>query len=149
MVAAQPTLRACAADGKPTPRGHLYMTGINISTRIGGWRVRRFPDRKMDKKTTIRALQIAALIALPVLLAAHSNVPPAGYAGVPGENGTCTSCDRITAPTGNVRVTLPGAATCTAGAPQPLQAVVSDAVASRWEFKVPARLAGNTATQAG
>ena len=103
----------------------------------------------MDKKTTIRALQIAVLIALPVLVAAHSNVPPAGYAGVPGENGTSAGCHQITAGTGNVQVTFPHAATYTPEAPQTVQAVVTDAVASRWGFEVSAQLAGNTATQAG
>ena len=79
------------------------MTDSSINTRIGGQRVRRFPDRKMDKKTTIRALRIAALITVPLLAVAYSSMPLAGYAGVPGENGTYVSCHPTIAGAGNVR----------------------------------------------
>jgi hypothetical protein len=101
----------------------------------------------MNQTKIKRATQFAILIAAPLLLMAYSDQPPAGYAGAPGENGTCTGCHRVTAGTGNVQVKFPGALSYTPGVKQSLQVVLTDAGKSRWGFEVTARLTGNT--QAG
>src|SRR5262245_14742743 len=95
----------------------------------------------------------AGLAAVPLLLWAHSTGPDPGYAGVPGENGNCTSCHAGTAnPSGGgVTVNFPNGLTYAPGVKQHLMVTISDSANTQraWGFQLTARLASNAATTAG
>jgi uncharacterized protein (TIGR03437 family) len=106
----------------------------------------------MGHNKRVLALKIAAVIsAVPVLIYAYAEGPPARRTGAPGDQ-LCTVCHLGTANSGggSVTVSFPGGLTYTPGAPQQWTVTVTDAQARRSGFELTVRLASNRANgQAG
>jgi hypothetical protein len=68
---------------------------------------------------TRKQLRIAAVLglgaALPILIYAYAEGPDAGYAGVPGELGTCSQCHSGGSGSGSVTVAFANGLTYTPG----------------------------------
>jgi uncharacterized protein (TIGR03437 family) len=94
---------------------------------------------------------LAAGAAVPALLWALSGGPEPGLTGAPGELN-CTRCHLgfpLNDPGGSVTVSFPGGMQYTPGVTQRLTVTVTDARQSRFGFQLSARLASDTARQAG
>jgi len=102
---------------------------------------------------TQRQLRIAVCLgigaALPVIIYAYAEGPDAGFAGVPGELGTCAQCHTGPTGTGSVTVAFANGLTYTPGVTQHVVVTVADPVQRRWGFELTARLSSSTSTMAG
>src|SRR6516225_4594489 len=87
------------------------------------------------------------LLAVPLLVMGF-NPPPFGNTGAPGD-GTCGSCHSGVSTGGSVVATFPSGTSYTPGVAQNLTVTVNDTTHTVWAFELAARLASNTATQAG
>jgi len=109
-------------------------------------------DRKL-----LAAKASVLLAAIPVLLWAYEYGPDVGYCGVPRENGTCTATGCHVGTTnnpankGSVTISFPDGKTYLPGVKQHLLVTISDPATTQraWGFQLTARVASNTATQAG
>ncbi|MEP7362948.1 MAG: choice-of-anchor V domain-containing protein [Acidobacteriota bacterium] len=106
--------------------------------------------------STLAALSVLAVTFTLLTSAIHADVTGAGpkHTGAPGEDPrACTECHLGTALNGgpgNVKITLPGAATYSPGVAQKVQIEITDPGQRRWGFELTARLATDPATlQAG
>jgi len=100
------------------------------------------------------SLAISVVAFFPLLLLADVNGPDPGYAGVPGELGTCAAChasgaNSVNTQNGRVSIAFPNGLTYTPRQTQHWVVTVADSSARRWGFEATARQAGNTKTQAG
>jgi uncharacterized protein (TIGR03437 family) len=109
----------------------------------------------MERQTKLIFAKAATFLAvLPALILANSSGPDPGLAGVPNEQGTCAAChgsgnSSVNTKGGSVTVTLPNGNHYVPGQVQHLVVTVADPTARRWGFELTARVASNTATQAG
>ncbi len=110
----------------------------------------------MTRRGKIVLAKAAMVIGvLPAFLWAYEYGPNPGYAGVPGESGTCTSCHIGTvnnpANKGSVMVAFPNGLTYTPGVAQQLSVTVTDPATTQKAagFQLTARLASSTSTMAG
>jgi uncharacterized protein (TIGR03437 family) len=87
--------------------------------------------------------------ALPILIYAYAEGPDAGFAGVPGELGTCTQCHSGGSGSGSVTVAFANGLTYTPGVTQHVVVTVADPVQRRWGFELTARPSSSTTTMAG
>src|SRR5690242_17829509 len=100
------------------------------------------------------SIVLAISAALPLLLLADATGPEPGYAGVPGELGTCAAChgsgsSSVNTKGGSVSIAFPNGLTYTPGQKQHWVVTVADSTARRWGFEATARQASNSKTQAG
>jgi uncharacterized protein (TIGR03437 family) len=100
------------------------------------------------------SIALAALAAVPVILLADASGPDPGYAGVPGELGTCAVChgsgaSSVNTKGGSVSIAFPNGPTYTPGQKQHWVVTVADSTARRWGFEATARQASSNSTQAG
>lgn len=82
------------------------------------------------------AVGVWALVAFKT---SHSNQPPVGYTGAPGDNGTCRNCHSGGTGTPTISLTMNGQAPTTyipGGPSVPMQVTVSHASASLYGFQV-------------
>ena len=108
------------------------------------------------RKLFLAKLAVAGA-AIPVLLWAYEYGPDPGYSGVPKEQGTCTAASCHVGTTndpnnkGSVSVSFPNGQTYVPGVKQHLVVTIADPASTQraWGFQLTARLASNTATQAG
>ncbi len=103
----------------------------------------------MTQRQTRIAVCLALGATLPIVIYAYAEGPDAGYAGVPGELGTCTQCHTGPNGTGSVKVAFPNGLTYTPGTPQQLVVTVADPVQRRWGFELTARPSSSSSTMAG
>jgi uncharacterized protein (TIGR03437 family) len=112
----------------------------------------------MVRKKKIYIAKTAVILGvIPVLIFAHEYGPDAGYANVPGENGTCaqSGCHvgRADDPAnkGSVTVAFPNGTTYTPGTKQHLIVTIADPAATQkaWGFELTARSSSNSTSQAG
>jgi uncharacterized protein (TIGR03437 family) len=107
----------------------------------------------MGSNRRISLAKAAILLSIvPVLLLAYEYGPDPGFAGVPGEEGTCIACHigtPLNGGPGSVSVTFPSGLTYTPGVPQQLTVTIADPVQHAWGFELTARAASNPATMAG
>jgi uncharacterized protein (TIGR03437 family) len=112
----------------------------------------------MERQRKLLTAKIAVVAgAIPFLLWAHDYGPDPGYSGVPkDQNGaTCANsqCHVGTANdpknTGSVSVAFPNGQNYVPGVKQHLVVTIADPAQRAWGFQLTARLASNTATQAG
>jgi uncharacterized protein (TIGR03437 family) len=104
--------------------------------------------------TRTYSIALAVLAAVPVILLADATGPNPGYAGVPGELGTCAAChgsgaSSVNTKGGSVSVAFPNGLTYTPGQKQHWVVTVADPTARRWGFEATARTAAGNSTQAG
>ena len=89
---------------------------------------------------------------LPVLLWAYEYGPNPGYAGVPGENGTCIACHTgsgLNAGGGSVTVSFPNGLSYAPGVTQHWTVTISDPAQRAWGFELTVRQASSGSTVAG
>jgi uncharacterized protein (TIGR03437 family) len=104
----------------------------------------------MSRKQLRMAAFLGLGAALPILIYAYAEGPDAGYAGVPGELGTCTQCHvGGGSGSGSVTVAFANGLTYTPGATQHVVVTVADPVQRRWGFELTARPSSSTTTMAG
>src|SRR3974390_244635 len=103
-------------------------------------------ERRM-KRQIVWPLLAFLILAIPFCVLA-SPQPPAGNPGAPGD-GTCNSCHSGAATGGTVSLAFPSGTTYSPGVKQHLSVTVNDISHNAWSFQLTARLANNTATQAG
>ncbi|MBZ5723527.1 MAG: hypothetical protein LAP87_00880 [Acidobacteriia bacterium] len=111
----------------------------------------------MDRKRKLFLAKAAVVLgAIPLTVWAYEFGPDAGYAGVPGENGTCAAAGchtgaGVNAGKGGVAVGFRDGLTYTPGVKQHLTVTISDPAATqkRWGFQLTARLASDAKTMAG
>ncbi|HEY7392880.1 MAG TPA: choice-of-anchor V domain-containing protein [Bryobacteraceae bacterium] len=101
----------------------------------------------------VSVVKIAILVGVvPVLLWAYEFGPNPGYAGVPGENGTCVACHfgkDLNAGGGSVTVNFPNGMTYTPGVTQQLSVTIADPTQRVWGFELTARPSSSATTMAG
>jgi len=102
----------------------------------------------MTRKQTTIAVCLA-IGALPAIIYAYAEGPDAGFAGVPGELGTCTQCHTGGSGSGSVTVAFANGLTYTPGVAQHVVVTVADPVQSRWGFELTARPSSSSTTMAG
>jgi len=104
--------------------------------------------------TRVYSFALALAVALPLLVLADANGPDPGYAGVPGELGTCASChasgaNSVNTKGGSVSIGFPNGLNYTPGQKQHWVVTVADSSARRWGFEATARLSTNNSSMAG
>jgi hypothetical protein len=101
------------------------------------------------KRQIVWPLLAFLILAIPLFVLAFPQ-PPAGNTGAPGD-GTCNSCHGGSSTGGSVSLAFPSGTTYTPGVKQHLTVTVNDTANGHnaWSFQLSARLASNTATQAG
>jgi uncharacterized protein (TIGR03437 family) len=102
----------------------------------------------------ITSIALAITAALPLLLLADATGPGPGYAGVPGELGTCAAChgsgsSSVNTKGGSVSIAFPSGLTYTPGQKQHWVVSVADSSARRWGFEATARLSTSNSSMAG
>ena len=90
-----------------------------------------------------------ASVVLPGIAFGYAEGPLPGYAGVPGELGTCSECHSGGAGTGHVSIAFSGGTSYTPGVTQQLTVTVVDSAQRRWGFELASRLASSPSTQEG
>src|SRR5690242_12984252 len=100
------------------------------------------------------SIVLAISAALPLLLLADATGPEPGFAGVPGELGTCAAChgsgtSSVNTKGGSVRIAFPNGTTYTPGQKQHWVVTVADSTARRCGFEATARKSTSSSTQAG
>jgi uncharacterized protein (TIGR03437 family) len=100
------------------------------------------------------SIVLAISAALPLLLLADATGPEPGYAGVPGELGTCAAChgsgsSSVNTKAGSVSIAFPNGLTYTPGQKQHWVVTVADSTARRWGFEATARSSTSNSTMAG
>jgi len=106
----------------------------------------------MRRKRNSRVIGGAlVLVVAPVLMWAYSSGPDAGYTGAPKDLGDCTSCHlgKVNSNGGSVAVAFPNGLNYVPGTAQHLVVTITDSKQRAWGFQLTARLASNSATQAG
>jgi uncharacterized protein (TIGR03437 family) len=92
------------------------------------------------------------LSVVPAVLLAYEYGPDPGFAGVPGELGTCVACHigtPLNGGPGSVTVNFPNGMTYTPGVTQQLSVTVADPQQHAWGFELTARPASSSSTMAG
>jgi uncharacterized protein (TIGR03437 family) len=95
----------------------------------------------------IRFIWLAVL--LPAIAWGYAEGPPPGFAGVPGELGTCGDCHSGGKGSGNVSLSFAGGSTYTPGVTQQLIVTIVDSAQRRWGFELAARQSSSSSTQEG
>lgn len=105
------------------------------------------------KSSLFNQLTIAtiALTSCSVVFA-NSAGAPAGYAGVPGEAGTCAAChtgSNVNSGTGSISISFPDANGYVPGQKYTIRVTVQDPNARRWGFELASRQSANTSLTEG
>jgi uncharacterized protein (TIGR03437 family) len=92
---------------------------------------------------------LMAGLVVPGIAFGYAEGPLPGYAGVPGELGTCSECHTGGVGTGHVSISFSGGTSYTPGVTQQLIVTIVDSVQRRWGFELASRLASSPSTQEG